>query len=87
MTQICLLEPLTQTALLGETCTKLPGFEPNLIYQAVSRIVFQPTGRRLSLSNYSCAAVVQLYPTSASLPTNQSVSILTNQDSAFLAPI
>lgn len=75
MTQICLLEPLTQAALLGETCTKLPGFEPNLIYQAVSRIVFQPTGRRLSLSNYSCGAAIS----HISIFTNQSECLDSDQ--------
>ena len=52
----------------------------NQTYRDVPGIVFQPIRLRLSLSNWSCAAIS---PSACSL-TKQSRSILTNQDCAFL---
>ena len=73
--------PITQTVLQGETCTQLPAFctelcsctvvlpsEPALINEFLE-LYFNPIGLRLSPSPSS--------------PTNQSGSILTNQDSVF----
>ena len=72
-----------QTVLQGgawakpRACTVLLGSES--AYKGVSRIVFQPRGLRLFLSNQSCMVI---YPSTFSL-MNQSSSILTNQKSAF----